>query len=90
MNCVRQLWEVSEPSKNVNPNRLSNADKTNDYWFSPHLPKIMKYSKVPQDERPSHLAVTTIQSWLGNIKEFLTLLMTIKIYIGIRYKLEKW
>ena len=86
-NCVRRVWETLDRQKKIHPtNQLSNADQIDDYWFAPHLRKIVQYSKLPLDERPPHLAATTIQSWLGNIKQFFTFLMTRKIYIGIRYK----
>lgn len=87
--CVRRVWEVLDPQKKVSPCVLRNADKIDDFWFSPHLKKVAAYSKLPLNERPPHLAATTLQSWLGNIKQFFAFLITRKIYIGIRYNLSE-
>lgn len=71
--CVRRVWEILEPRKNVNANRLSNADKKDGYWFSLNLPNI-KYSKLLLYELSSHLAATTNQSWLHKTKQFFHIL----------------
>ena len=88
-NCLRRVWEVLDPQKKVNPRMLRNADKINDFCFSPHLKKVVAYSKLPLDERPHHLAATTLQAWLSNIKQFFAFLMIRKIYIGIRYNFNE-
>ena len=86
------MWEVLDPQERVNPNELSSVDKIDDYWFTPHLRKIVKYSKLPLDERPPHLGATAIQAWLGHIKQFFSFLMARRIYIGITYNFneKKW
>ena len=83
------MWEALDPHKKLCPCVLQNPDKIDNFWFSPHL-KVATYSKLPLDERPLHLAATTLQSWLGNIiKQFLAFWMTRKIYIGIRYNFNE-
>ena len=45
-NCVRRVWEVLDPEKNVNPSELSILDKIDDYWFLSHLRKFKILFKV--------------------------------------------
>lgn len=44
--CVRRVWEVLDPEKNVNPSELSILDKIDDYWFLSHLRKFKILFKV--------------------------------------------
>ena len=88
-NCVRRVGKALDPHKKLSPCVLQNPDKNDDFWFSPHLKNVIAYSKLPLDERLLHLAATTLQSWLANVKQFLTFLMTRKIYIEIGYNFNE-
>ena len=77
------------PYEKVNSRMLICVDKIDDFCFLPHLKKVISYSKLPLDERLSHLAATTLQVWLGNITQFFTFLMTRNFYIGIMYKFNQ-
>ena len=72
--------------KGLNPNLLRNPDKIDNYWFVPKLNKVHKYAKIPVSERPrDYLAATTIQSYIGNLRQFVKCLLTRSIWAGIRY-----
>lgn len=70
------MWEAVNPMKSLNPNLLCNPDKIDDYWFMPKLNKVYKYSKIPVGQRPKdHLAATTIQSYIGNLRQLIKFLV---------------
>ena len=72
--------------KGLNRNLLRNPDKIDDYWFVPKLNKVHKYAKIPVSERPrDHLAATTIQLYIGNLRQFVKFSLTRSIWAGIRY-----
>ena len=82
------IWEAADPDKGLNPNRLKQPDKIDDYWLVPNLNKFHKYSKLPAAERAIfHLAATTMQSYVGYSRQFIKFLVAWSIWTGIRYTL---
>ena len=82
------IWESVDPEKRLSRNHPQQPDQIDDFWFVPKLNKIHKHSKVPVTERPKdHLAATTVQSYLGNLRQFIKFLVSRSIWAGIRYAL---
>ena len=82
------IWESVDPEKRLSLNHPQQPDQIDDFWFVPKLNKIHKYSKVRVAERPKgHLAATTVQSYVGNLRQFIKFLVTRSIWAEIRYTL---
>ena len=81
---VKKLWQAVDPTMNIFPNKLSNSENIEDFYFLPFYDKIVV--ALNDQHKTATIQPSTIKACFSSFNCYLRFLKTRFIYIGISEK----